>query len=181
MNHMENSFINDCMSNDKKSQEKIFRILSPKMMGMCMRYACNRNEAEEYLQNGMIKVFTRINEYDSSVIFEDWVKEIIVNTIVKTFKKRCVFRVVESVQFLSEPEILDVYKTIPLEHLLEFIQELSPEHRLVFNLHVFEKISHTSIAKILDIDEETTKLIELKSKHELALKCEKWISKKQLK
>ena len=44
-----------CLTGDRVSQQKLYNTYAHKMMGVCMWYAKNREEAEEILQDGFIE------------------------------------------------------------------------------------------------------------------------------
>ena len=76
------SLLEGCKMGDRKSQESLYKKLSSKMMGVCMRYAKDTNEAEDVLQMGFIKVFQKVSEFRGEGSFEGWIRRIMVNTAI---------------------------------------------------------------------------------------------------
>jgi DNA-directed RNA polymerase specialized sigma24 family protein len=62
-----------CKAGQRKAQELLYRQLASKMLGVCLRYATDRMEAEDMLQNGFIKVFQKMDSYRGDGPFEGWV------------------------------------------------------------------------------------------------------------
>lgn len=168
--------ISGCISGSRKSQEQVFKQLYPKMMGMCMRYAKDKTEAQDFLQNGMIKVFTNIHKFNESGNFESWAKKIVKNSIIDEFRKRKIFiEFSDSFVDQSEPEISEEFEDIPSIKLIEFIQQLPDNLRAVFNMYVFEEMTHREISTSLKIAEGTSKANLFKAKRKLADKCKLYI------
>ncbi len=140
-----------------------------------MRYARDRDSAEEMLQEGFIKVFDKLEGFDYKGSFEGWMRRIIANTAIdqirkskkdplltdkdEDFKLGAEDRVVEK----EEQEALE----IKAEIAMEAIQNLSPAYRAVFNLYVMEEYTHKEIAEILGISEGTSKSNLAKAKMNL--------------
>lgn len=131
----------------------------PKMFGVCLRYSKSRGEAEEILQEGFIRVFEFIHQYNFAGSFEGWVRKIMVNCALQKYRsKKQMHAVVNidstSVEPISNEEILS---RIGTKELLQMVQQLSPGYRMVFNLYVFEGMKHREIAEHLGISEGTSK------------------------
>jgi RNA polymerase sigma factor (sigma-70 family) len=150
--------INDCASGDPKAQETVYRLFAPKMFGVCLRYAKDRTEAEDNLQEAFVKVFTNIKKFRHEGSFEGWIRRIMVNVSLEKYRKQKRLYPVENIgqyegQVLSE-SIID---EITARELLLLVQQLSPRYRMVFNLYVFEEMSHQEISKELGISTGTSK------------------------
>src|SRR5690606_29001794 len=72
---------------DKKSQAQLYSIFSKKMFVVCLRYAQTTLEAEDILQNGFIKVFTKHHLFDGKGSLEGWIKRIMVNTAIESYRQ----------------------------------------------------------------------------------------------
>src|ERR1700761_6702144 len=79
--------IQRCRAGERKAQETLYKQFASKMMGVCMRYAADRMEAEDMLQNGFIRVFQKINDYRGEGSFEGWVRRIMVHCSIEYFRK----------------------------------------------------------------------------------------------
>src|ERR1044071_5228850 len=76
-----------CKRGERKAQELLYKTLAPKMMGVCMRYAKDRYEAEDILQTAFVKVFQKVNEFRNNGSFEGWIRRIMVNTAIEFYRK----------------------------------------------------------------------------------------------
>lgn len=147
-----------CKAGDRLSQEKLYKVLSPGMYSLCLQYASDANEARDFLQEGFIIVFTKINSYRGEGSFQGWVRKIMVNTALQFIRKR-------KEMFLINEEITeDAIYELPAnqyemekEELLSMVQKLPVNQRMVFNLYAIEGYNHTEIAKMAGIPENTSK------------------------
>src|ERR1700754_3922680 len=79
--------VNGCRKGERKTQELLYKQFASKMLGVCMRYATDKMEAEDMLQNGFIKMFQKIADYRSEGSFEGWVRRIMVNCSIENYRK----------------------------------------------------------------------------------------------
>jgi RNA polymerase sigma factor (sigma-70 family) len=151
--------IGDCMSGRRPAQNRIYEIFAPRMLTVCMRYANDREEAEEILQEGFIKVFTHIFQFRKEGSFEGWVRRIVVNAALQRFREKARMFPVISLheELVVKASGNETYANIGYKDLLELVQKLPPAYRLVFNLYVFEGMKHREIAEALKISEGTSK------------------------
>jgi RNA polymerase sigma factor (sigma-70 family) len=150
--------IKGCASGDVRDQERLYRMFAPKMFGVCLRYARDRSEAEDNLQDGFVKVFSNIKSFRHEGSFEGWMRRIMVNVSLEKFRKRQVLMPAEDmVQFETQTVSDDVLAKIGADELLGLIQELPPRYRMVFNLFVIEGMNHEEISHEMDISVGTSK------------------------
>lgn len=157
--YTQGDLIEGCRKANRQAQEQLYKQFAPKMLGVCMRYASSRMEAEDILQNGFIKVFNKINDYRSDGSFEGWIRRIMVNTSIEYYRKhRKLMQVVELENLADEP-VIDPLATAKLcaEDLLKLIAQLPPGYRMVFNMYAIEGYSHKEIGEILSISEGASK------------------------
>ena len=152
--------INGCIAGDRTAQAKLYNQHARKMMGVCMWYARNRQEAEEILQDGFMRVFTYIHKFSGEGSFEGWMRKIMVNAALFKYRnKSSQLRAVlefntESHDVYEEANFVSQYDE---KALVKLVQKLTPAYRLVFNLFVFEGLKHREIAEELNISEGTSK------------------------
>ncbi|HTX89317.1 MAG TPA: sigma-70 family RNA polymerase sigma factor [Bacteroidales bacterium] len=148
----------------------LYRKYASTMMALCMRYARDRSEAEDLLQEGFLKVFQNISSYRKEGSFEGWIKRIMINNALNQFRKnkRLPFHKdieeINEIEILSAEEAKEVDFQISSDTLLSLIQKLPPGYRVVFNMYVFEEYSHKDIAESLNISENTSKTQLLKAR-----------------
>jgi RNA polymerase sigma-70 factor (ECF subfamily) len=131
----------------------------PKMMGVCLRYARNREEAEEILHEGFLRVFTYISTFKGTGSFEGWIRKIMVNCALLRYRNKSQLPpVIRLAQFNYEVvDETDILSNLDAKELLSLVQTLPAGYRLVFNLYVFEGYKHREIAEALGISEGTSK------------------------
>lgn len=129
------------------------------MYGVCLRYARNREEAEEILQEGFMKVFENLHQFRHEGSFEGWIRKIMVNCALQRYRsKATMYAVVNTdVAGIEPPSNDEILTRIGTKELLKLVQLLPPAYRMVFNLFVFEGMKHREIAKHLGISEGTSK------------------------
>jgi len=166
---MDDNIIKGCIKNKRKSQELLYKTLAPKMMGLCMRYANDSQQAEDYLHNGFIKLFKNISKYNFKGSFEGWARRLFNNLILDELRTKIKIDFhdtndfAEAEVFIGEP----MFSEISPEKLIEFIQKLSPAYKLVFNLYVIDGYSHKEISEELNISVNTSKTNLYKAKKNL--------------
>lgn len=151
--------IEDCMSGVRHAQNRMYEFFAPRMLPVCMRYAGNREEAEEILQEGFIKVFGHLSQFRREGSFEGWVRRIMVNVALQRFREKArMYPVVSIQEEMVQPFTAnETYSRIGYKDLVNLVQNLPPAYRLVFNLYVFEGLKHKEIAEALKISEGTSK------------------------
>ena len=148
--------INDCQKNNRKAQEQLYRLYSPKLFSVCLKYSRNYTEAQDNLQDGFLIIFNKIEQYSFKGSFDGWLKRIMINNILLQYRNQTFLSLVnEDVQDDAEIELDD--DNITLDYLLKIIQELPDRYRLVFNLYVLDGYSHQEIADMLFINIGTSK------------------------
>lgn len=151
--------IRGCRAGDRSCQNKLYAQYSGKMMSVCLRYVSNREEAEDILQEGFLKVFVHIHEFKNQGSFEGWMRKIMVNTALERYRKKPHLYPVIRLEDINEINIAteEILSRINVKELINMIQKLPPGYRMVFNLHVFEGLKHREIAQKLGISEGTSK------------------------
>ena len=158
--------IEGCIKGKRKAHNLLYRKFAPVMLGICMRYARDRSEAEDVVQEGFIKVFLNISKFRLEGSFEGWIKRIMINTSIDHFHKLRSMN--HQTDFDNIDDISDTnsdghdnakYDNIDLSHdtLLGMIRTLPAGYKMVFNLYAIEGYSHREIAEALDISVSTSK------------------------
>jgi len=152
------SLLEGCKKGDRKSQENLYKTLASKMMGVCMRYAKDAFEAEDVLQMGFVKVFQKVSEFRGDGSFEGWIRRIMVNTAIESYRKNLrSLNVVDIDEVYEQPQSTFDMNVLELKDLMKLVQALSNGYRLVFNMYVIEGYSHKEIAMQLGISEGASK------------------------
>ncbi|WP_139957132.1 RNA polymerase sigma factor [Flavicella sediminum] len=148
--------IEDCQKNKPKAQAMVYELFASKLFAVSFKYSRNRQEAEDNLHDGFMTIFNKIDQFKGTGSFEGWMKRIIINTALLTYRKDKVFHLVND-EIPEEVSVEIEEENISIDDLLNLIQELPNRYRLVFNLYVLDGYSHKEIAEMLAISEGTSK------------------------
>jgi RNA polymerase sigma-70 factor (ECF subfamily) len=134
-------------------------MLAPKMFVVCLRYSKNREEAEEVLQEGFLKVFQFLHQFKGEGSLEGWVRKIMVNCALQKIRSRAQLAPVLNIEsYDNELPLMDnIEGRLNSKELLQLVMTLPPAYKMVFNLYVFEGYKHREIADMLGISEGTSK------------------------
>ncbi len=149
-----------CQKNNGNAQRQIYNMFAPKLYGVCLQYCKNKSDADDNLQESFVKIFCNIKKFRFDGSFEGWMRRIIVNTIIESYRKKKGLYFEESVECYPddiEEEIEHSHTAIDTQQLFKLIEQLPPKYKLVFNLYALEGLSHKEIAEILDISIGTSK------------------------
>ncbi len=154
----EKEILKACLKGDRQAQKDLFYLYSGKMMAVCRRFARNQQEAEDMLQDGFIKVYTNLQDFNNQGSFEGWVRRIIVNTAIKHTKKKSFSNENSGLDYIPENSIdPDVLSALSESELIKIISELPDGYRAIFNLFAIEGYSHKEIAELLNIEEGSSR------------------------
>lgn len=170
----ERQLIEACKNNDASAQKLLYETFARKMMSVCLRYADNREMAEDFLQDGFIKVFSSIRSYSYEGSFEGWMRRVFVNTALESLRKNDLLRNGVDLDSLDPQQEADysAVDKISADELMELIAQLPPGFRTVFNMFAVEGYSHKEIAHALNITESTSRSQYTRAKKLL----QKWIN-----
>jgi len=145
------------------------------MLSVCLRYMKNTEKAEDALQDGFIKVFVNLLNYNNSGVLEGWIRRIIVNTCLDELKKnkKLLLNVsVEEVEYRLESHDF-VQEQMMADDLMKLIQNMPEGYRVVFNMFAIEGYAHQEIATQLGISESTSKSQYLRARAYLKNRIDK--------
>ena len=155
----EEAILAGCLQNDPGAQRELYTRYSPKMLSVCYRFAHNREDAEDMLQDGFIKVFSQIHTFQNKGAFEGWIRRIIVHTCINHLKKNKKFN--ESVDIIHATGVQVREESVPsivqAKQVVECIRLLPMGYRTVLNLYAIEGYSHKEISEMLDVEESTSR------------------------
>lgn len=148
--------IRDCKKGDRNAFNALYNTYARKVFPICLRYSGNTAEAEDNLQEGFIIIFNKINTYKGSGSFDGWIKRIFINQCLSGHRNK---------KHISYD---DIYEDIPdseenetieyeINTIIEIIQNLPTQYRLVFNMFILDSYSHSDISKELKISIGTSK------------------------
>jgi RNA polymerase sigma-70 factor (ECF subfamily) len=153
-----------CKKQNRNAQKELYEQFAPKMMGVCLRYSNSRENAEDLLHDGFIQVFTHISSYQGKGSFEGWLRRIFVNLALQNFREEKKSKLINSDVSDLNIEIVDHVNEsiedimgISNSDILKMINELPQGYKIVFNLYVFEDMSHREIGQMLGITEASSR------------------------
>ncbi len=155
--------IKACRKNDRKAQFELHRLSYGMLMGICLRYERNREDAESLLNMGFLKIFTNMDKYQDNVPFEAWARRIMINTIIDNFRKnkkyieRIEVREESDLDFNNRVSFNEADLQFDAEVLENMIRELPAISQKVFNMHVIDGFSHKDVAEMLGMSVGTSK------------------------
>jgi RNA polymerase sigma-70 factor (ECF subfamily) len=156
----EQELIAACQEGKSWAQRKIYELHAPIMMSVCFRYVNDRETARDLLQEGFIKVFTKMDSYSGTGSFAGWIRRIFVTTALEYLRQNDALKQSESIDEHNHSiEDLDVstLDKISENDLMACISKLPNGYRTVFNLYAIEGYSHAEIASMLNISENTSR------------------------
>ena len=129
------------------------------MFPICIRYAGDRESAQDILQDGFITLFTKLEDFKGDGSFEGWARRIFVTTALMYLRKKDVFKMSDELELARGLKADTVTQTQNLgyKELMELIMTLPPGFRTVFNLYALEGYSHKEIGEMLGISETTSR------------------------
>ncbi|MBN2272761.1 MAG: RNA polymerase sigma factor [Bacteroidales bacterium] len=140
------------------AQKELYDTFKSRMFGICLRYAGNYDDAQDILQDGFLKVFEKIDQFEFRGAFEGWIRKIMVNKALERFRTNYqVININDNLKEVDNEYTGDFSSDIDARELIRFVQELSPRYRTVFNLYAIEGYSHKEIGEMLGITEGTSK------------------------
>ncbi|AQG80038.1 RNA polymerase sigma factor [Spirosoma montaniterrae] len=151
--------IRACRANDPRAQRTLFKQFFGYAKSICLRYTASVEEAEDVLNEGFLKAFQNLNNYDENLPFKAWLRTILVNTAISHYRKNQ--RHEQQTSSLETGEQVafneSVVDAIAAEEILALVQQLTPTYRTVFMMHVVDGYSLHEIAELLELNEATVR------------------------
>ncbi len=175
-----------CKKQDRDAQKVLYERYAPTMMAVCLRYCRDEESARDLLHDGFIRAFTQIGSFSGRGSFEGWLRKIFVNLALEDYRKeKQKLKFMDEYRYMSDKEssfqeddLLDI-GDIPREEVLDMIRNLPPGYRAVFNMFIFEEMSHKEIANYLGINEAASRSQFFRAKTLLKKKISEIMSKNQ--
>ncbi|MCI5056652.1 MAG: sigma-70 family RNA polymerase sigma factor [Flavobacteriales bacterium] len=167
--------IQGCKSFDIKYQELLYKKCFPEMLGICLRYTHDRQEAEGLFNQAFLKVFEKISSYQDKGSFEGWIKRIIINTCIDFVRNKKSLNT-HSLEIDNASHVkvdAEVLQSIELEDLMKIIDGLDTTKSLAFRLFVLEGYTHKEISAQLGISESNSKWQVFEARKELKVRIKK--------
>jgi RNA polymerase sigma factor (sigma-70 family) len=158
-NISEEELVRRCIANERQYQELLYRKYADQMYSVCLSYNKNEDEACDILQDGFIKVFRKLEQFNFESSLKGWIRRIIVNTALDHYRKqkRHEEKLESYTQLVVSPNVGNVLDKINAQELISLVNELPSRAAVVLKLYAIEGYGHKEIAKKLDITEGTSK------------------------
>ena len=148
-----------CLEGDQRAQQALFEKFAGKMMSVCMRYAGDREKAQDLLQDGFVKVFIHLHKFTGEGSFEGWIRRTMINTVLDELRKRNRMHIdadISEAEYLAGEGEMST-SDLRVEEMMKIIQAMPTGYRTVFNMYAIEGYSHQEIADELGVSESTSK------------------------
>lgn len=178
----EAELVQKCIAGNREAQKYLFETYAGKLSAVCRRYASNEEEARDFFQEGMIKIFTHLANFKFQSSLETWMTRIMINTAISAYRrKKVLFESVDARDGYLSRRLADreeeedddsengvsVYETLEPSQVIEIFELLPAGYRAVLNMYVLENMSHKEIADVLGISENTSKTQLLKARRKV--------------
>jgi len=178
----ERSLVDGCRKKDRTAQRKLYELFAGKLFVVAQRYTKDRDDAEDVLQDSLVKAFNHLDSFRFECPLEAWLKRIVINTALKHLRRQKPWQNPADVDEVAYalPQAEDSLAGLHYQQLLRLVQELPTGCQTVFNLYAIEGYTHPEIAAMLDISEGTSKsqyararmLLQQKIQNELRIRNE---------
>ncbi len=169
MENQDRNIVKACLKGIPSAQRNLYEQYKVPMFRICLRYAQDRSEAQDMLQDGFIKVFTDLHQFKFNGALGGWIRKVMVNTALQHLRRKKDLFVDTDIGHLANKyqtgEV--IISNINAKALTKLVQELPTGYRTVFNMFVIEGYSHSEIAEHLGITVSTSKTQLFKAKSQL--------------
>ena len=155
----ERSIVAGCKKNESWARKKLYELYAPAMLGVCVRYTNDYEKAKDVLHEGFIKVFAKIHSYSEDGSLGGWMRRVFVTAALEFLRKDYLWRQMETIDYVETMDAVDIsaVEKLSADDILKCISELPKGYRLIFNLFAIEGYSHVEIARMLNINEGTSR------------------------
>ncbi|MFT7247531.1 MAG: RNA polymerase sigma-70 factor (ECF subfamily) [Psychromonas sp.] len=150
--------LDGCLKNRGSAQKALYERFYGFSKSIAMRYASGSDEVEEMMNDGFLKIFSKLELYDRSQSFEAWFKTVMVRTSIDYYRKnhsRVAMVDIDDIHYLSYDDHL--LERLSAEEILDLMQHLPPAYKTVFSLFIVDGYSHAEIGEMLGINEGTSR------------------------
>ncbi|MEQ8424957.1 MAG: RNA polymerase sigma factor [Cyclobacteriaceae bacterium] len=150
--------LDSCRKGNRNSQDRLYKEYYAYAMGVCLRYSRTREEAVEIVNDGFIKIFTKLDRYSKGLSFKGWLRRVMINSAIDYFRRNEKhYHSLDISHGQYEATSNTILDQLAEEDIIAAIQRLPPSYRMVFNLFAIEGYKHEEIANQLNISVGTSK------------------------
>lgn len=155
----EKKLVKGCIKKDAKAQRQLYDLYKVPLFRVCLRYAKDRLEAEDMLQDGFIKIFSDIHQYRGDGALGGWLRRVMVNIALQHLRKQKKYTDTVEIETIADTHQAGehILSDLRAKALTQLIQKLPAGYRAVFNMYVIEGYSHKEIAALMNFTTGTSK------------------------
>lgn len=149
--------IKDCLKGKKEAQYELYNLYASTMMGVCYRYTKSVEDAEDVLQDGFIRVFTKLHQYKQDGDLGAWIRRIMVNCAISYLQKHNRYKKDLQLEDITMHPVSDDDPaiTIDTKALVDMIRDLPTGYQTIFNLIAIEGFNHIEVSELLHTNVNT--------------------------
>ncbi|TPG35334.1 RNA polymerase sigma factor [Flavobacterium pectinovorum] len=152
----ETEIIKLAVENNRQAQQQIYSRFSSKMLSVCRQYIKDIQLAEDVMITAFMKVFTNLSKFENKGSFEGWIRRIMVNECISYLRVQKKVKFTEDEIYVEE-SFNAIDSKFSTDQIQLLIDALPDGYRMIFNLYAIEGYKHNEIAKMLGINEGTSK------------------------
>lgn len=169
----EEEFIKEALLGKQSAFKALYEFYKASLFTICLRYHGSKMEAEDALQDGFVKIFQQLHQYDNSKgKFFSWACRVLINSILERKRKKKLK--IEDLEISEVKEMVyddsKILASLQVKEIIKAMQSMPEGYRMVFNLYFFEGYNHKEVADYLNVTESTSKTQLLKAKNFLRSK-----------
>lgn len=151
--------VEGCLKGKESAMKKFYEHFHGFALSVCLSYCENRDDALEVMNDGFLKVFKSLDKVENIERIKPWLRRIMINVAIDHYRKNIKNQTTQLPENIVEPNFGDtsVYAKLSSEDIMEAVQSLPTNYRLVFNLYAVEGYSHKEIGEMLKMAESTSR------------------------
>ncbi|MDO4216914.1 MAG: RNA polymerase sigma factor [Bacteroidales bacterium] len=163
-----------CLKHDPRAQKQLYDRFAPTMLALCIRYMGNRDEAQDVLQDGFVKVFNSLRNLKDAAQLRSWIERIMINTALSSLRKKVDLVSIDEIPLGGNDfQVVNDLTQYDIDKIQQAITELPRMLRTTFNLREVEGYSDKEIAQQLGVGESTVRSNASRARQMLIAKLEK--------
>lgn len=145
--------IEGCRKGDKVSQKSLYLTYGPLIKGICVRYAEDIQEAEDYFHDIFVFILTHFEHFDKITTLGGWIRTITINKCIDFLRHKKIKSTIpmSSLECDFNDATVHDYDGIPMTELQAFISQLPANQRTAFNLYIVDGVKQEKIAEMMQL------------------------------
>ena len=169
--------VKQCLKGDRLAQKTLYTTYAQVMYNTIYRYLYHHQDTEDLLQISFVKVFRNLHSFNPSKgSLKTWIRKIHIHAVIDFLRKNQIPTIELNSKIYSTPDENDTFGSIDIEYILVCIQQLDKTERAIFNLHEIDGYTHTEIAKLLNINNNTCRVYLSRARKKLQVMVQKEIN-----